>query len=597
MSKASPIITNFTSGELSPRLDGRIDLAKYFNGAKKLFNMIVYPHGGTTRRPGTQFIQSTTDGDYKSRLIPFEFSDTQSYILEFGYNAATGITGRVYKDQGYVNTATGVYDFEISPAINEASLPYLTWAQTADTLYMVSSQGDMPPCSLTRTDHDAWTFSQLTLTSDPFGGASGYPKSVGFFEQRSLFAGTPTYPQRIWMSKTDDYTDFGGGTGDADGIDITLAADDVNPILWLRTHKGLLLGTLGGEWRISSESYTEPISPSNIFAQRESKYGSEPNVQPIQIGPAIIFCQRHGRKLRELVYNFEIDGYQAGQLTLLAEHLTNPATNGASIVELVFQDEPDSILWARRADGTILGSTYIREQDVIAFHQHELGNDDNAASVESMAVIPGGNRDELWMLVRRALPNGATRFIELMADPDWNSASDCWYVEAGLKYDGNGATTITGLEHLNGASVSIQADGYAVADSTVNAGSVVITNEASKVTVGLPNQSYVQTMRLEGGSEEGTSQGKLKRLAAVIVRVLNTGPFEMGVGGVDYDDVPVRASGDPMGTAVPLFTGDREVRGVPYQNWDRPAYVWVRQTLPLPMTITAIMPQMRTSDL
>jgi hypothetical protein len=301
-----------------------------------------------------------------------------------------------------------------------------------------------------------------------------------------------------------------------------------------------------------------------------------------------------------MLYDINIDGYTAAPLNIMAEHYTNPASNGSSILQMVFQEDPDSVIWARRADGTMIGCTYIREQEVFAFHEHDFGNSANKASVESIAVIPGKNRDELWMVVRRSLPNGTTRFIELLETGDWNIASDCWYVDSGLKYDGGGATTVTGLDHLSGASVAVQADGYAIANTTVdNNGSISISNTATacKITVGLPSESYVQTMRLEGGGQEGTSQGKLKRLAAIIVRVFNTGPFELGVEGVNYDDVPIRASGDPMGTAVPLYSGDREIRAVPYQNWDRPAYIWVRQTLPLPMTITAIMPQVRTSDL
>ena len=84
MPRAAHAFSNFTAGELSPRLDGRTDLQKYFNGCKTLENMVVHPHGSVARRPGTKFISEIKTSSAKTRLVPFEFSTTQTYILEFG---------------------------------------------------------------------------------------------------------------------------------------------------------------------------------------------------------------------------------------------------------------------------------------------------------------------------------------------------------------------------------------------------------------------------------------------------------------------------------------------------------------------------------
>ena len=97
MAKASAALSNFTGGELSPRLDGRTDLSKYFNGCKKLQNFIIHPHGGASRRPGTIHIAEVKNSAHGCRLIPFEFNVTQAYILEFGDQYF-----RVYKDGGQV---------------------------------------------------------------------------------------------------------------------------------------------------------------------------------------------------------------------------------------------------------------------------------------------------------------------------------------------------------------------------------------------------------------------------------------------------------------------------------------------------------------
>jgi hypothetical protein len=55
MPRSAPIFTNFTAGELSPRLEGRVDLQKYPNGCKTLENMIVQKHGPASRRGGFIF--------------------------------------------------------------------------------------------------------------------------------------------------------------------------------------------------------------------------------------------------------------------------------------------------------------------------------------------------------------------------------------------------------------------------------------------------------------------------------------------------------------------------------------------------------------
>ena len=79
MARSTIAFTNFTAGELSPRLDGRTDLGKYFNGCKTLENMVVHPHGAATRRPGTQFIHEVKTSSAQTRLIPFEFSTTHKW--------------------------------------------------------------------------------------------------------------------------------------------------------------------------------------------------------------------------------------------------------------------------------------------------------------------------------------------------------------------------------------------------------------------------------------------------------------------------------------------------------------------------------------
>ena len=153
--RANPIITNFTSGEISPRLKGRVDITKYFNGCQTLENFIVMPHGGIDRRPGIYYVASTKTAGKKVRLVPFEFSTTQAYILEFGNNYI-----RVYKDKGQVISGTPV---EITTTYTEAELFELQFAQSADTLYI--AHPSHPPATLTRSSHTAWTLANVAFSA------------------------------------------------------------------------------------------------------------------------------------------------------------------------------------------------------------------------------------------------------------------------------------------------------------------------------------------------------------------------------------------------------------------------------------------------
>ena len=101
MARTHPIQTNFTAGELSPKLFGQTNLDRYRNGVETLENMIVFPQGGATRRSGSRFICEVKDSSATTRLIPFEFNDEQAYVIELGNNYM-----RFFKDQGQITEAT-----------------------------------------------------------------------------------------------------------------------------------------------------------------------------------------------------------------------------------------------------------------------------------------------------------------------------------------------------------------------------------------------------------------------------------------------------------------------------------------------------------
>jgi hypothetical protein len=648
-----PFQTNFTAGELSPRLEGRVDVSKYHNGLRTCRNFLVFVHGGATRRPGTHFVAEVKTSSKKTRLLPFEFSDTQAYIVEAGESYF-----RFYKDSGRIENPPGT-PVEISTPYLEAELPDLKHAQSADVMYLVHAKHH--PRKLTRTSHTAWTLTQLdnldgpyleekvditftpsattgngiTITASTaffeaghvgallrlkhsstwgyakitavasstsatadvksaFGSATasasyregawstkrGFPRAVTFHEGRLYFGGTDFQPQVVHGSVTNDFENFApsktdGTVLDTSGVSYPIAANKVNVIRWLMSTRVLLVGTLGAEHALKGD-LNKGLTPSSAAAKGESTYGSS-RVQAQRVDDVVLFVQRSGRKIRELVFSFDTDSYKAPNLTLLAEHLL--PSSAANAAEMAWQTETDPILWVVRADGVLLGMTYDRTQEVAGWHQHTTDG-----KFESVAVIPHHNldRDQTWVIVNRTINAATKRYVEFLDDKgNPFAAYGALNVDSGLTYDAAPATTFTGLSHLEAKTVKIVGDGAVYPDKTVTSGQVTITPAASKVEIGLGYTSTLETHRpevpLPGG---GTSQGRKKRWAEVVVRLHNT----LGVT-VLGDFIPFRSSADDMGEPPALFSGDRRKTNL---GWERDGRVKVEQTQPLPCTVLGI---------
>jgi hypothetical protein len=757
MAKASPPFNNFTAGELSPRLEGRTDVNKYFNGCKKLQNFLIHPHGGASRRPGTKYVNSVKTSSNFTRLIPFEFNVDQAYILEFGEQYF-----RIHKDGGTV--VSGGNPVEVATVYTSAQVSGIKFTQSADVMYLVHPSH--PVQKITRTSHTAWTITEVnflrgpmqdpntsttTLTAngrsgsvtitasastfvstdvgrlvklhdgfakitnfssatsvtatvqenaegrtelmpsytattiaffegDPsstglehndritdtagnfitegfkvgqkvqisgasnggnnkstavllvqvtadtilfspsvdlvdeaagqsitingeleaddnfslgaFSSTTGHPAAVTFFEQRLVFANTTAQPQTLFFSVGGSFEDFADGIDADDALTYTIGSNQVNVIRYLTSSRVLIVGTSGGEFAVSASGSAEPLSPTNAQIKRQANYGSA-NIQPIQVGNVTMFVQRASRKVRELVYNFDSDSYQAPDLTVLAEHITD-----SGITEMAFQQEPDNIVWCVLTDGRFVGMTYRREENVVGWHEHILGGSFGSgnAVVESVAVIPGDlNEDNVYLVVKRTINGATARYIETFSNFDFGTdVQDAFFVDSGLTYSGSAATTISGLNHLEGQSVSILANGATHPNKTVSSGSITLDRAVTKAHIGLGFDSTLQTMRVDAGGTEGTAQGKIKRIHDITLRLFRTVGIQVGSSESEIDRIPFRSSADSMDTALSLFTGDKELefRG----GFDNDGFIVVKQNQPLPTTVLAIFPRLQTFD-
>ena len=431
-----------------------------------------------------------------------------------------------------------------------------------------------------------------------FSDTTGYPACVAFFEQRLTFANTANQPQTLFFSVSGDYTNFTAGVKDDSALIYTIGSNQVNVIRYLTSSRVLLVGTSGGEFAVRAGSVDAPITPLNTQIKQQAKYGSA-DIQPLVIGSTALFVQREQRKLRELVYNFDVDSYIAPDMTLLAEHITE-----GKIKEMAYQQEPNNVVWCVLENGKLVAMTYRREEDVVAWHEHQLGGTltdggttYNYGFVESIASISSSERteEEVYVVVRRTINGSNVRHVERLKPIDFgDDVEDAFYVDAGLTYSGAAATTISGLDHLEGQTVSILANGATHADKTVSSGSITLDRSVTKAHVGLSYDSILQTMRTDAGGTEGTAQAKNKRISDIDIRVLNSVGAQVGPSESELDVVPFRTVHMTMDNPVPLYTGDKFIEFPGGYSDD--GFVVVKQDQPLPLTILSIYPRLQTFD-
>ena len=828
MPKVSPIQSSFSGGEFSPLLFGQVGLDRYREALETCLNFIPSLQGGLVKRSGTEHVAVTETPSEESRLVPFRFSTTQAYILEFGNQYL-----RFYRNGGQIQDGGSAY--EIATPYLEAHLFQLRFTQSADVLYIVHPS--YAPRQLTRTGHTSWTLTAMEFNEAPYlpinttaigltpgaatgtsvsltatsksilnaadngsgliritatahgyvtgdkvgidnvsgtveangswtvtlvdannidlqgstfanayssGGAlrpyvfestdvgrvirllqgswgwatiasyvnhgsvtidiektltstaaktswrlgvwsdtTGYPATVTFHEDRLFFGGNTNTPQRIDASVVGKYTDFApsaldGTVADSTALSFTFNANDVNVVRWIVSdEKGLIAGTTGGEWIIRPSSQGEALTPTNITAKRSTTYGSA-NIQAVQFGKSVLFTQPSSRKIRELNYSFEVDGFRASDLTLLAEHITQ-----GGLVELSANKEPQPILWCVREDGYLIGLTYERdiESFKVGWHRQLIGGVSDAAGthakVESVATIPAsdGSRDETWLIVKRYIDGAVTRHIEYLK-PIFNDSidqKDAFFVDADLTYDdpititgitkanpgvvtavahgfSNGdkvlfsdilgmtelngvsaivankttdtfeltdlagtnlnttsyttyvsggevrkyVTTISGLDHLEGESVDICADGGVQPSQTVSSGAITLDASATTVHIGYTYNSDGKMLRLNAGAADGTALGKTQRTHRVGFMLHRSLGLKIGTSFSDLTELTFRTASDEMGRAPALFTGIKSETIDADYNFEN--QVCFRQDQPLPCMVLAIMPQLHTQD-
>jgi len=287
---------------------------------------------------------------------------------------------------------------------------------------------------------------------NPFPSSNNFPGAVSYFEQRRVFAGTNNDPQTIYMTKsgTESNMSFGIPIRDDDRIKFRVAAREANTIRHIVPLTQLLLLTGSAEWRIASVN-SDAITPSSISVKPQSYVGAN-NAQPVIVNNSMVYAAARGGHVRELGYNWQANGFITGDLSLRAPHLFDNFT----IIDMALAKAPLPIVWMTSSSGKLIGFTYVPEQQVGAWHQH-----DTDGTFESVASVSEGNDDVVYCVIKRTI-NGATKkYIERMGTRLYATQRDSFFVDAGATYNGtntdtNRTVTVSGgTNYTKGETVTV----------------------------------------------------------------------------------------------------------------------------------------------
>ncbi len=632
MTRVRQVKTNFTSGEVSSDLLGRGDLRAYQNGAAALRNLFIYPTGGVTRRAGLRYIDTVAG---TGRLIPFEFNTEQTYLIVLTANQID-----IYLDDVNVSTLVSLW-----PS-NEIS--QVVWTQSADTLLLVHP--DYPPKKLIRNsvgvfelndwvyfeednvnNQPFYKFSESAVTLTPsgttgtitlsasedvffpghagtrlqiggkqveitsydsptvvtvsviedlsgtdatidwfeqaFSAVHGYPVTVAFHQDRLVIGGSKDLPNRLWFSRSGDLFNFDLGTGlDDEAIEFSILSDQVNAIRGIFSGRHLQVFSSGAEWMVTGT----PLTPSTVQLNRQTRVGSaiDRYIPPVTVDGATIFVARDGQEIREFLYTDIEQAYSAIDLALASRHIPK---------NIVDQDYDPSrrLIFAIRADGKFATMTFYRTEQVRAWTLHDtLGN------AKSVSIVG----EDVYLLVERDGNFFIEKFEEALnldsvLTGEVETATDTW----------------SGLDHLEGQSVTVIADGVALdTPISVVSGAITLAEPANKIEAGLPYTHIIEP--LPPAMNEATA-GRKMRLIEAIYRLQKTQALRLDTGQ-GLKDIPLKQFGEDiiLDSAPPIVNGDVKIRALGWQK-DGTAPFWrIEQSIPYPFRLLSVATELKIND-
>ena len=400
----------------------------------------------------------------------------------------------------------------------------------------------------------------------------GYPRTVGFFQDRLVFAGTKTQPYVLWMSKTGDYNNFSvekasGTVTDDSSICLSFISRQQAEIKHICPASDLFVLTDSNEWIVSGGS---TVTPSKCTNKAQTFRGCT-EVEPISIGSRLIYVQKRSQTVRDMAYSFETDSYDGMDLTLLAKHLLR----GKAIVDAAYMQDPDSRLYFVRSDGVIICLAYINDQKVYAW-SHII----TKGKYLSVCTVASEETDEVYTAVER---NGKTYIEKMGTDKDSQDPKDYIMTDCSKVLTFDEPDDAASVDWITG-TVSVLADGKFFEDVEIKEGTVTLPTKVSYMIIGYPYRMTIELPNVEIQAQNGTMQGRYKNVRTVSLRLLHTLGGSIGNGVGRNDTIKYEELSDQK---IRLYTGDKEIT-IPNQGVEKNGRVIITSSDPYPFYLAAL---------
>lgn len=431
------------------------------------------------------------------------------------------------------------------------------------------------------------------LASNPIN-----PTAPGFVQQRLVLAAPTSAPATFWMSQTGQYYNYNVTmpVQASNSVSGTLVSGTLNSIKSIvGASAGMLVFTDKAVWLVNGGSAGAAITASAIVANPQSYIGAS-DVPPIVANFDVLFVQSKGSAIRSLSYNVYYNIFTGDDISVLAAHLFY----GYTINEWCWAEQPFYSVQAVRSDGQILALTYMKDQGYLGWSHYITNGLYKSICAVTEQLSSGVAVDAVYTVTQRTLPGiGNLQYIERFVERSFpNDYVSAWCVDAGIQYSGSPATTFTGAEFLAGMTVTGLADGVVIPSFVMPANGIfTLGAAASTVTIGLGYNCDLQTLPLD---TESISQGKVKKIQGVDLRVVNT--LGMSIGSSFSNLVPIKdlvignvstaLTGQPSQVVTGLMTADAYVVLDP--TYTVPGQFCIRQSSPYPATISGVFPRYAT---
>ena len=531
-------------------------------------------------RIGTSGVGSS---DILDQVYSNERGDTER--VSFTWPGSAGFTGNVYIEL-HISSVDGggqwpnihLQQFNIwvkgivgdtAPIVNtpyaDEDLDDIQFISSPFTLQTVFVHPDYAPHELI-VEGAVWTFQEIVFMDDPgpddpdWGGGNGFPRACGAFQGRLVFAGSPGEPQSVWATAPGNWYDIALDAAPTaiDAVWFTLAVRGA--IRWVHGQKALLVGASNAEHEVGSTS--QILQAGNVSAKVQSGYGST-GIQAVEVAQEVLYVGGDEKTIRGMNFSRDMQGQESINKSWASEHITEPGVRRVANAR-----DPYQVVWMPMKDGSMAAMSYEPTYNLIGWHVHATDGDYIDVCNAKVETF-----DYTFFIVKRNIQGVDVFYLEAVREIQRGSDirfSDS-YVDAHL---GDPQGTLDGLDHLEGKTVAVLADGEVQSSKVVVGGSIVLDPPASSVTAGLAYTAEIETLPAIAPSNVGGLASR-KSWAEIGVRLLNSPP--------------------------PIVNGIRQEPGddpsMVNLGWDLYATITVEQDQPLPLTVTGIYGRLSTEDI